>query len=136
MTLEVSSGKDGRVSQRPIPSLFGEGGRDKSQSVFGEARPLPSCPPGPREPHKVHTPGRVSSGEPGPRQVTAESQREGGIRGREGPLRRAKPRKTPARGGRKGWEGKAGREQPSCKAGSLKIIKRGGKKGKRVKNMK
>lgn len=36
--------------------------------------------------------------EPGPRQVTAERRRKGGIRDREGPLHRAKPRKTPASG--------------------------------------
>ncbi|XP_061868651.1 collagen alpha-1(I) chain-like [Colius striatus] len=73
-----------------------------------------SSPPGPTETHKVHTAGRVSSGERGPRQVTAESRRKGGIRGREGPLHRAKPRKTPSSGGEGGSE--AGTDQPSCES--------------------
>lgn len=64
MTLEVSSGKDGGVSGRPISSLFGGGGRGQSLSVFGEsgAPQLSSGAGGPR---------KVSPGEPGPRRVTA-----------------------------------------------------------------
>ncbi|XP_056362978.1 collagen alpha-1(I) chain-like [Oenanthe melanoleuca] len=96
VTLEVSSGKDGGVSGRPIPSLLGGGGRGKSQSVFGE-------PGSPQLSSGAGGPRKVSPGEPGPRRVTAG-------RGKR------PPPEPGARGG-----GEAGRDQLSCEADPLKI---------------
>lgn len=95
VTLEVSSGKDGGVSGRPIPSLFGEEDAVNRRVSSGSLVP-PSCPRGPEDPAKS------LQGSPD----RAESPRGGGKRPPPDPW---------ARGG-----GEAGRDQLSCEAGPLK----------------
>lgn len=91
MTLEVSSGKDGGVSQRPIPSPFGEGGRGKSQSVFGEARRSPQLSSGAEEaPQSPHGWAGLFRGARTPPSYRREPE-EGGDPGQTGP---PPPRRT------------------------------------------
>lgn len=78
VTLEVSSGKDGGVSGRPIPSLSGEEDAVNRRVSSGSLVP-PSCPRGPEDPAKS------LQGSPD----RAESPRGGG----------SDPRQTPGRGG-------------------------------------
>lgn len=115
VTLEVSSGKDGGVSGRPIPSLFGEGGGGKSQSVFGGAWSPPAVLGGRGTPQSLF----------------------GGAR--SPPSHRGEGEATPARAPGAGGGGEAGRDRLSCEAGPLKI-KGGGeipnKTGERKKKKK